>query len=49
MLLTECSALQLARLKGMQAQKMKADLKVWLSQRLNILKQLVGGDKKEEL
>jgi protein disulfide-isomerase A6 len=37
---------QLTRLEGMSGSKMKADLKKWLNQRLNILKQLV---EKQEL
>ena len=40
---------QLKRLEGMKASKMKASLKGWVNQRINILKQLVKKDSKEEL
>lgn len=40
---------QLKRLEGMKAQKMKSELRTWLNQRLNILKQLADGESKEEL
>eukprot|EP00300_Choanocystis_sp_HF-7_P043437 c9996_g1_i1.p1 GENE.c9996_g1_i1~~c9996_g1_i1.p1 ORF type:complete len:156 (+),score=46.98 c9996_g1_i1:28-468(+) len=38
---------QLTRLEGMRANSMKPDLKAWLNQRVNILKQLHSGAKQE--
>lgn len=35
------------RLKGMLAKPMKADLKAWVSQRLNIMTQMAAGGKEE--
>lgn len=40
---------QVERLTKMKGSKMKADLKKWLLQRLNIVKQLVSSDEKAEL
>jgi len=39
----EKQAAQLARLSGMKGNSMKADLKAWLFQRINILEQLSSG------
>jgi len=38
---------QVVRLSGMLAKSMKADLKAWVAQRVNILKQLSSGAKEE--
>ena len=42
-------AAQLTRLQGMPTESMKADLLLWLRQRVSILKQLSDGAVKEEL